>query len=370
LSIQKVAQLAGVSISTVSRVINAHPSVSPETLKSVRQAIVQLGFRPAKRRPVTTRTGTTPVRHRTATIAFLVFGTTGAAPAPAFSRLLQGVSGSVNSHGLGLVFGFASDLTQIPRTIREREVDGVLVHGELPSPAVQARLKGLPTVWLMANRQRPTWGDQVLPENTVVGELAAKYLLGRGHRKLAYVGTPQRAWYLGIRSLSFRTAAEEVGASVRTLLAPERSASDLWQGDGLPEAAEALADQIAGLPDGPTGLFVAEDRLLPALYGALSRRGIHAGSDLDIVSCNNEQPHLFSLQPAPATIDLRTEAIGRCGVERLLWRMEHPQADRARMMIEPLLVEPRASERQDFAGAVAAGVPAGISEILSDANHF
>jgi hypothetical protein len=68
---------------------------------------------------------------------------------------------------------------------------------------VQARLANLPTVWLMANREKPLWGDQVMPDNTAIGETAAQYLLRRGPRQLAYLGTRSGAWYLPIRSLAF-----------------------------------------------------------------------------------------------------------------------------------------------------------------------
>ena len=68
--ISEVAKLAGVSSSTVSRVINNHPSVAPETVTSVRNAMQQLGYAPSERRPgpkpsFRSRTGT-------ANIAFLV----------------------------------------------------------------------------------------------------------------------------------------------------------------------------------------------------------------------------------------------------------------------------------------------------------
>ena len=182
MSIREIAQLAGVSTSTVSRVINARPNVAANTVASVRKVMGQLRIDVSPRRAIARRAaGAT----RAANIAFLVFGTSGSHPAPAFEKLLRGVSGASSQRDLSLIFSFVSDPSELPPRISGRNVDGILLHGERPSPSVQARLESLPTVWLMANRQRPLWGDQVMPDNTAIGELAAKYLLQRGHKHVA-----------------------------------------------------------------------------------------------------------------------------------------------------------------------------------------
>src|SRR5215218_4812306 len=102
MSISKVAKLAGVSSSTVSRVINNHPRVAPETAASVRKAMEQLNYTPSDRRPgpkpsLRTRTGA-------GSVAFLVLGTSGARATPAFEGLLHGVSQAANHYDLNLVF--------------------------------------------------------------------------------------------------------------------------------------------------------------------------------------------------------------------------------------------------------------------------
>jgi LacI family transcriptional regulator len=223
-------------------------------------------------------------------------------------------------------------------------VDGLLLHGARPGPGVQSALRRLPTVWLMANRERPQWGDQVMPDNPTIGEMAANYLARRGHRRMAYLGR-SGSWSMGLRAFAFERAASDAGAHVTLLEASEDPATDFWRGDGLPAAATELVAKLIATPaeERPTGLFVAEDRLLPAIDRALRSKGLEAGANkhVEIVSCNNEQPHFVGLQVSPATIDIRPEAIGRLGVEQLLWRMRNPDvAERVRVMVEPLLIEP------------------------------
>src|SRR3954447_16933208 len=90
MSISKVAKLAGVSSSTVSRVINNHPRVAPETAQAVRKAMQALSYTPSERRP-----GPKPSyrsRNGVANIAFLVLGTSRSRATPAFEDLLRGVS--------------------------------------------------------------------------------------------------------------------------------------------------------------------------------------------------------------------------------------------------------------------------------------
>ncbi|HEY7086936.1 MAG TPA: LacI family DNA-binding transcriptional regulator [Tepidisphaeraceae bacterium] len=360
MSMQMVAKLAGVSTSTVSRVVNDDPRVAAATAEIVRRAMKQISFTPTIRRngaaarfaaAVAAGRG---VRGATS-IAFLVFGTSGQQTAPAFEQLLRGVSACASEQGLDMIFSFVSDPAgsgALPPKIIQHRVDGLLLHGERPAIAVQQQLQNLPTVWLMANRQRPAWGDQVMPDNTLIGEIAAQYLIRRGHRRLAYLGADVGWWAMDIRAMAFCAKARLTGAEVEILhvggtaggsAAPSDPQSDLWQNSNLGRLAESLVDRLMQLTPMPTGLFIAEDRLVPLVDQVLSRRGVRLGSgrDAEIVSCNNERPYLIGLSAQPATVDIRAESIGRRGIEQLIWRLRHPNVpERIRSMIEPILVEP------------------------------
>ena len=130
MSISKVAKLAGVSSSTVSRVINNHPRVAPETVQSVRKAMKELGYTPSDRRP-----GPKPalrMRIGTGNIVFLVLGTSGERATPAFEDLLRGVSMGASQNELNLVFTHVPDAEHVPARILDQKMDGVLLHGAMP----------------------------------------------------------------------------------------------------------------------------------------------------------------------------------------------------------------------------------------------
>jgi len=343
MSIYSVAKRAGVSTSTVSRVINEHPNVAAATVETVRRAMVELSFTPTIRSK-SFRSKTQPGL-KTGSFAFVVFGTSGSQPTPAFEELLRGVSDQASKHSISLIFSFVTDPTQLPPRITERRVDGLLLHGERPSREVQARLQALPTVWLMANPQRPTWGDQVMPDNLAIGTLAANYLARRGHQNLAYLGT-RASWSLELRSLAFAHCAREMNLNVEVLETPEKLGSDFWRRDGLDEAAALLVAQLRNMNPLPTGLFVAEDRLVAPLDAAIRSSGQFGNGDghaskFEMISCNNERSQFAGMKHPPATIDIRAAAIGRLGVERLLWRVGNSGIrERIRSMVEPCVVEP------------------------------
>src|SRR5438874_10624861 len=107
MTLQRVAQLAGVSTSTVSRVVNERSNVASDTIALVQRAMRQLSFAPSPRRGGDGLIATRAAKSNA--VAFLVFGTSGSHPAPAFDRLLRGVSDAASQESLDLIFSFISD---------------------------------------------------------------------------------------------------------------------------------------------------------------------------------------------------------------------------------------------------------------------
>src|SRR5690606_35207072 len=100
-----------------------------------------------------------------AKVAFFVFGPTESRPTPAFEQLLRGVSQNANDNQIELLFCHLSTPDQLPKRFTHEHFDGLLLHGLPPADdQLLATLKKLPTVWLMGNRRRPTWGDHVMPD--------------------------------------------------------------------------------------------------------------------------------------------------------------------------------------------------------------
>lgn len=347
MTLQQVAKLAGVSASTVSRVINSRSNVKNDTAETVRRAMQELQFKPARRR--VDRSISTRATDKKTHIAMLLLGASDVNHIPPHEALLRGASAVCDRVGVQLSLRIAPDADAAIASLDRHSINGILIHGQRPSRVPAAIQQNLPTVWMMANRLRPNWGDQVMPDGTGIGQLAAQHLLRRGHRDVVYIGLNSN-WSFGVRSLSFRESFEAAGGRVRELTRGNFDTANYWSLQGGNAAIESIVEELVSLTPQPTAAFIAEDWIVPVLYAALASRGITAGPgrDLDIISCNNQPVHFMGLPNRPPTIDIRIEAIGRYGVEQLLWRIRHGLDEpRIRMMVEPTLVDPTAEGRAD-----------------------
>lgn len=343
MSIIDVAKAAGLSHSTVSRVINGRPGVAPETVEAVRAAMRQVGYRPSARRPGPRPNGTTNAA--TGNVGLLMVGTDAMfARAPVTAAVLHAVEQSLASHGFNLIVGQVDDSGRLPPNVANGNIDGLLLHGYAPTEYVRRRLSGHPSVWLLSQRSRSGyWGDRVCPDNEQIGRLAAEHLAGRGYRDLAYLYFAARHRGFQQRAEAFAERGEELGARVTVLPGRESQATtDVMQHRGGREfedgETERLVARLVELSPRPEAVFVPRDRLTVKVYRALRRHGIEPGRDISVMSCDNE-PVIEAIDPCPTTIDVRPDVIGREAVEQLRRRMaDRVEGVRTTITVEPQLV--------------------------------
>ncbi|HEX8340186.1 MAG TPA: LacI family DNA-binding transcriptional regulator [Tepidisphaeraceae bacterium] len=341
MTLQQVAERAGVSAATVCRVINSMPGITPATAGNVHRAMEALSYVPNARRRTASRPATSVANG--AKVGFVVIDLTDSPTVPMYDHLLRGVSAAAAHHKLNLQVSFISHLADAPKKLAGGGFDGLILHGGCPPLEKTLPLHAIPTVWLMGNRRRPTWGDQVMPDNVTIGQIAAQYLLRNNHRHVMHFGLLS-GWSLGVRALAFQQAIEDAGATATIISHRVRNIEHV-----APEDVDAALEKLvtayrAGPADRrPTGLFVAEDWLVRPVYNAFSLAGVRLGPgmDLDVIGCNNDRAHLLGVNPMPATIDVRAELIGYHAVEHLLPRLRRTGLpDRVRVMLEPSLVLP------------------------------
>ena len=336
MSIEKVAEKAGVSTSTVSRVINNHPRVAPETARAVRAAMAELAYTPSDRRPGPKPSSRQP---EVRSIGFLMLGTSNGNTNPGFFDLLRGISRGAGDRQHKLIFATTTELDQVPMQFRDQPLDGVLLHGRPPRGELKKFLSQTPTVWVMGNRERPLHCDHVMPDALDVGEISAGYLADRGHRHVCFLNLDAGHWALAGYGQCF------AGSAIRAGLKPvilERTRREM---PGTPSRFDPavvadLAREVANLPQAPTGIFIADAMQSAIVQPALTQAGITIGqAGVDVITCNNEEPFLLGLHPRPAVIDIHIETIGYRGVERLMRRIENRQEfGHVTVMIRPTLL--------------------------------
>ena len=340
MNIQDVARAAGVAPSTVSLVLRGADGVAEDTAARVRRAVERLNYRPGKPGRPRKKAGTPKSIRQSNRLALLAWKMPYARlHSPVYMAVVHGVEEAANRLGKALVLRHVPPGECGDHLLNGR-VDGAILFGA--SAAEFGRFAGLPCVQVMGHEFR-TNGDHITYNDHRVGSLAAEHLAGRGHRHVAFIGNAPPAVDTYPRGNVFAQTAERAGCSTSAL-----GESGLFIETGAVQQIDAekmagIVDRLLKLEPRPTGVFVYSDALTQSLYPILIDRGVRPGVDIDIVSCNNEQILLNGLNPRPATVDIHAAAIGARAVEQLLRRIEHPDAPRLTLALEPRLVEPSAT---------------------------
>lgn len=367
MSITEVAKLAGVSHATVSRVINHHSNVSSENVQRVQEAMRKLRYVPPAKRRGPTPKSSSGIRTGNIGMLFVSEAPTLAAT-PVLALVLHTVQEELASRGFNLMLGQVTARGGVPPMAASGQLDGLLMHGLPPSDDIRQQLiRYSACVWLLSQRrEHGYWGDRVSPDNVKIGEMAARYLIDRGHQRIAMINCdPLHLGFLA-RQRGFESVAHAAGVPFVMVLDDNTRFDPNEHWSTSDPHFEALVDrlrQAEGRGPGPmpTGLFIPRDAITVRLYRALRSRGIKPGRDIEIISCDNI-PALDGLDPRPATIDIRPDQLGRRAVEQLAWQISNRSAPmNVTSTVEPTLIlgderdAPRARTKPDPPrGALAA----------------
>ncbi|WP_407951786.1 LacI family DNA-binding transcriptional regulator [Plantactinospora veratri] len=301
-----VARLAGVSHQTVSRVINGHPRVRPETRDRVVRAMAELSYRPnAMARALASR--------RSRVLGVVSFDTILFGPA----STLLGIERAARAAGYGVSI---VTLEKVDRrgvlsaveALDGQGVDGVIIIA--PQMAAAAALHSLPQG--MAAVAVEAGQDSGLPSvsvDQVAGaRLAVQHLLELGHRTVWHVSGPSDWLEAGDRIIGWRQTLEEAGAVVPPIIS----------GDWSARSGYAAGAALAGNPD-VTAVFVANDQMALGLLRALHERGVRVPADISVVAFDDIPEAEFMLPPL-TTVRQDFDEVGRRGMATLLQLLDTP----------------------------------------------
>lgn len=344
-SIVDVARQANVSVATVSRMLNGERNVAPATAQAVQEAIEEVGYVPRAVRP-----GPKPKARRgikTGTIAFLSVGSLSPVEMyrmPAFPALLGGIQRAMERHGMELTLAHLPEGKIVPPVLARRRADGVLLCGyETLSAPLEQAINRVAAVWCFLRDTLAPIGnfDHVLYDNARVGQMAAGYLLDRGHRELMFVSPNSSHLAFTERQDHFLRVVQEQGARASVVEGPPNGRSAHINAAGREETARRVVFALLRQKTRAQAIFVASDDMMVAIFNRLRQEGIDPCRDIDLIGCNNDLPYMEQLHPRPATIDIRLDLVGERSVDQLLWRMSHP-ADQGQtdVLIKPVIVPP------------------------------
>ncbi|GAA2317229.1 LacI family DNA-binding transcriptional regulator [Nonomuraea roseoviolacea subsp. roseoviolacea] len=257
-TMEDVARKAGVSLKTVSRVVNQEPHVSPVLQRRVQEAISALGFRRNEAAARLAR-GATML-----TIGLIMENISN----EFYSRLAKSVEASAADHEALVVFGSYEERPERERMLVEsmyaRGVDALII---VPSGADHGWLAehgGLTTVFVDRVPRGLEDADVVLLDDVRGGRMATEHLLARGHRRVALISDDEALSSVHARATGYRSALREAGVEVDESLVV-RGVFDPWR-------AGHEVTRLLGLDDPPTAFFATNNRAATGIIQALRER--------------------------------------------------------------------------------------------------
>ncbi|HEX2133925.1 MAG TPA: LacI family DNA-binding transcriptional regulator, partial [Actinophytocola sp.] len=267
-----VAARAGVSVGTVSNVLNHPHLVSEDTLRRVRAAIAELGF-------VRNETARQLRAGRSRTIAYVVMD----AANPFFNDVARGVEDAARAEGSAVYLCNSNQDADREREyldrLREQRVQGVLITPIDPTGQLLAEMpgRGMPVVLVDCHSTDPTCCS-VAVDDELGGELAVAHLLETGHERIAFVGGPLSVPQVVERHRGALRALDRAGRPPDALVTLETAALQVAEG-------RRAGERLAGLPADtrPTAAFCANDLLALGVLQAMTRLGRSVPADLAVV---------------------------------------------------------------------------------------
>lgn len=328
-TIRDVAREAGVSVSTVSRVIMANPNVNNGTRERVLEVIERLAYRPSA-------IARGLVSKRTKTLGVVVSDISN----PFYPQMIKGIEDVANERGYTIILCNTDD--ELPRNARvmqvlnEQRVDGtILASVRRDDPSLEQLLES-DTPAVLVNRGLPgNRISQVVLNNRFGAEMATNHLIELGRRRIVHLAGPAFAQNARERASGFQRAAAAAGI-------PPEAATILEVGFHPVAAGNDVHDAIRHVltsDPSPNGLLAVNDILaLHAMEIAVFELGLRVPEDLAIVGFDDS--HLVASRFVQiTTISHRPYEMGVKAAELLLGRIEGEQKTwPKKIVLEPRLI--------------------------------
>lgn len=325
-SVVDVARRAGVSLGTVSNVLNRPERVSPATRERVLLAVEELGFvRNEAARQL--RAG------RSRTIGLIVLDVAN----PFFTDLAAGVETTAARAGLSLVLCNSGDdpdrENHYLSLLQEQRSYGILITpvAEKNSRIGEIRRHGTPIVFVDRSSSRRQCAVSV--DDVVGGELAVGHLLRIGHRRLAFVGGPLTIKQVADRLAGARSAARMAGVDEGLIGLVETAGLTFAAGRAAGERIGRMAARTR-----PTAVFCANDLIALGVLQEMTRRHLDVPGDLAIVGYDDIDFAAAAAVPLTSVAQPRAQ-LGQAAAELLIDEVGAPKTHQHRQVVfEPGLV--------------------------------
>ncbi|MDQ2716728.1 MAG: LacI family transcriptional regulator [Chloroflexota bacterium] len=316
-TIAQIAQIAGVSVPTVSKVLNGRTDVAQQTRDRIERVIEENGF----------------VRNRAARA--LRKGKTGLVDLilprlddEYYLPILEGVEQVLREAGVRLVLTSTNykpeNEVQWIDTVTDHSTDGILLV--LPSEEAIKHLdrSGLPFVLIHNQGDPHSTTPSVRITSWEGGYVATHYLIKLGHQRIAYIGKTAQALDAIERIAGYRAALDEAGLPLDPRL---QCAGDFTEVDGY-IATKLLLE----LPEPPTAIFAGNDRQAVGVYQALHELGVRIPGEMSVIGFDN-LPYTKIMNPSLTTVHAPRLELGRNAAMMLLHLINKEPLEMTRVVL-------------------------------------
>ncbi len=312
-SIKDVAREAGVSLTTVSLVINGNDQrISEGTRGRVREAIEKLGYTPS-------RLARGLPNRRANMLAILVPALHNAFADVYFGELISGIYEVAAERGYRTLLEVARrsyiERKEYMRLLEDCSVDGIFFCGSTEEHRWVGEFSGSDRHLMIVNNRFDQWNlHHVLCDYGEAGRIAADHLVDLGHRRIGYVCGPadmvQTAQELGD---AFGSRLEERGVRLSDAMVIE--------GEFQAETAKLACDELLNRDPRLSAVFCANDKMAMGVYQSLREAGRTVGEDVAVMGCD-DIPLAALAQPPLTTVSLNFSEVGRRACERMIELIE------------------------------------------------
>jgi LacI family transcriptional regulator len=329
--VRDVAEAAGVSLGTVSNVLNRPELVSPKTRALVHAAMTELGFvRNESARQL--RAG------RSRIVGYVMLDGTN----PFFTDVAQGIEEEADANDLSLFLCNSDNRPDRERSyldrLEEQRVQGILITPTDPDAPILDELarRGTPVI-IVDRTRRGNTHCSVAVDDVHGGELAVEHLLEMGHERIAFVGGPAALGQVRDRRNGALQALSNAGLSPDRLVVIDTSALTVTEGRNAGERLLGLSARTR-----PTAVFCANDLLALGLLQECVSTGVRVPDNMAIVGYDDIVFAAAAAVPLSSVRQPRAQ-LGRTGAALLLREVQEADHQHQQVLFAPELVVRRSS---------------------------
>ncbi|RME99784.1 MAG: LacI family transcriptional regulator [Chloroflexi bacterium] len=323
-TMRDVAEKAGVSVTSVSHVINQTRPVSEELRQRIQATMEELGYQPnALARSLR--------RKQTHSIGVIVPDSAN----PFFAEVARGIEATLFKQKYTVILGNSDgDLARellYTNTLIEKQVDGIVFVAVGQSGLEHSQLvRNMRMPLMVVDRDVPGLSvDSVLTDNTLGGRLAAEHLLSLGHRRVGCITGPSDLTPSADRVTGCRQALAAANIPL-----PE---SHILKGDFQFQSGYEAARRMLSAAEPPTAIFACNDLMAVGAVSAAIERGLRVPQDISVVGYD-DVPLASYTNPPLTTVAQPSYEMGQLAAEMLLQRISNREMPIRRMQLHPRLV--------------------------------